>query len=286
MSTGCRLGPATSCLPQTLLRWWAAPLLTALALSTLDAELAGAQSLRAQDSTPAKPEQSQTASAQNAPGPALVPALDQKGPGLPPTRFGTQVLAENPLIVAGAVESVTRIGLGTAVVRLRIEELLLKQGAERVPEAILILTQAGDFQSGARGLLVLQPFGSGGRYQVQHRVDARDPDYRAKLSAARSQIQLMNIDGSERRAAATFEMLLELMGKPDAWSRANALSELNWVAAVNPDILNAERLRRLRHLGASSTWAEVRYGVESVANEMVRRTQALRLSAQQESSSP
>lgn len=209
---------------------------------------------------------------------------------LPPTQFCSQLLTDNLLMVVGTVEQVTLFGIGTAVVRLRIDEHLSGErpdASSKDEEApVLILAYAREFHSGSQALLVLEPFGEGGRFRVRYRIDARDADFRAKVEMSRRQVALVTLPDKRAREEGVIDLLVRSLASDDAWTRSYALSELQWIATVYPEVLDATRMRRLRSIALASRWPEVTDGVESVAIELARRTQALRARADEESSSP
>ncbi len=218
-------------------------------------------------------------------GGAASKAAAERPRHLPATRFGDEVLAREPLLVVGVTRSVARLGIGTAVVRVEVEEHLHGDGP-RAGEVAVVLAYDGDFHAGGRDLLVLEGFGGGGRYRPLYRIDARDDDFRAKVAMCRRQVELLDEPDTRARDDATVELLARSLAAPDAWTRQYALSEVRWIAAVHPEVLSAARLLRLRTVAAASSWPDVTDGVESVAIELSRRARALPTDDQQESSPP
>ncbi|MDG2149462.1 MAG: hypothetical protein P8N09_08055 [Planctomycetota bacterium] len=208
----------------------------------------------------------------------------QRPAGLLPTQFATQVLQGDRLLVVATAETVTLLGMGTAVVRLRVGERLAGEGPG-AKEELLLLAHAREFHVGNKALLVLEPFGKGGRYRVRFRVDTREVNYLQKLEMCRLQVAIIEGAPPNRLVPATLELLTNSLVAPDKWTRNYALSELAWISNVHPEFLTASRLAELRSVALISPWPEVTDGVESVLAIMARRTEALRARAQQESSS-
>jgi hypothetical protein len=219
------------------------------------------------------------------PAPAQQTAGEPTRSDCPPTQFCTSIVSGDVLLVVGTVESVTLFGIGTAVVRLRIDEHLRGKGPAE-GESVLLFSYAREFHAGIRVLLVLEPFRDGGRFRVRFRLDARHADYRSKLAMCRRQVDLMDLPDAAERDAATFDLLRSSLGSGDAWTRRYAVAELKWIADVHPEVLTPGRLLRLRSAGLTSRWPEVTDGVDLVAIQMARHTEALRARSDEESSSP
>ena len=223
--------------------------------------------------------------------------------GLPPTRFASDVLAGRPLLAVTRTVSVTNLGIGTAVVRVRIEEPLLGELREpptgdtararradatrpRVGDELVVFAYAGHFHEEGQDLLMLRPFRDHGRYRVGMRVDGRDKAFREKVGMARRQVQLLEVDDPDLRDALTFQVLREALGAPGAWTRAYALREFTFLARTRPDLFDAARLRSLALLARASPWPEVRQGVESVTMLAARPDGPLPADREGESSPP
>jgi len=206
-------------------------------------------------------------------------------PPVPPTRMGTELLARRPLVAVARTVSVTNFGIGTAVVRMTVEERLCGAGAEP-GEDVVVLTYAGHFRAGDRDLLHLLPFGRRGRYEVLQRVSGQDPDHRAKLSMTRRQIALMDVAERQSRAAATFELLLASLASADEWTRSYAAAELTWMAQHQRWVFTPTRIRRLSTLARSAVRPDVRAGVERVTTLLSSDPGPLPRGPEQESSPP
>jgi len=217
--------------------------------------------------------------------PAWKPQVSQQVVGSLPTEFASQVLQDDRLLVVATAEAVTLLGMGTVVVRLRVGEHLMGDGPG-AGEVVLLLAYAREFHVGNKALLVLEPFGTGGRYRVRFRVDARGADYLQKVEMCRLQVAIMRMFPLSRREAAVLELLTDSLLAPDEWTRNYALSELSWISTVHPDLFTPDRLGKLRSVALISPWPEVVEGVESVFTSLARRVEALRARAEQESSSP
>jgi len=218
-------------------------------------------------------------------GPEPQRAPPEPDDGLPPTRFAADVLAGDPLLVEATTLSVTPFGIGTAVVKVRVDQRLM--GSEHdVGDEVLVFAYVGHFVTRGRNLLLLEPFGSGGRYQVRMRVDGRDPDYRDKLAMSRAQILLMDVRPRSARIVATLDLLARALDHSSAWYRAYAIREMQWIASERPEVLNAPWLRMLAQMGIRSPHPEVRRGVESVANILASQSDSLLLDDEGQSSTP
>lgn len=219
--------------------------------------------------------------------PKAVPTLPprRRDPGRPPTRLTTELLRNEPLVVLTRTEGASVAGPGVAVVRVRVERQLY--GPPVVPgQTLVVFAYPGHFQPGSRQLVYLEPFRGGQRYRPIQLVDARDPDWRGKLTVTEALLAVAAEPAAGRRDAATVDLLLAWLGHSEAWMRAFALGEWRWIAAQRPDVLTPSRLARLTAAGARSPDESVRRGVLSVAKAAAEQPSALPAPAQQESSRP
>jgi len=205
--------------------------------------------------------------------------------GLPPTRFAQEVLASRPLLVIGRTVRVTNLGIGTAVVILRIEEHLLGNGPE-VGDEVVVFAYAGHFHAEAQDLLLLQPFGEHGRFRVGMRIDGREPTYREKLEMTRQQIALLDEPDPTRRSQRTLSLLVAGLEAPGEWTRLYALRELLWLAELRPQVFDERWRASLERTALVSPWPEVQAGVENVTSRLAAPAGPLPAGTQQESSPP
>ena len=201
----------------------------------------------------------------------------------PPTRLGLELLGQKPLVARVTTESATPFGMGTMIVRVRIEELIAGQGAA-VGESVVIFAYLGRYPTTGQALVYLMPFRAGGRYQLLELVDGRDPNWTAKLQLTRATVALTAINSRQAQAAATFDLLARSLGSPNAWTRRYALRELDWMAAQQSWVITQARLRRLDVIAARSVHPEVPIGVESVAMTLQAVTRTLPPQDSEESS--
>lgn len=202
---------------------------------------------------------------------------------LPPTRLGLELLGQEPLVARVTTESATPFGMGTMIVRVRIEELISGRGPG-VGESVVIFAYLGRYPTAGQALVYLLPFRDGGRYRLLEVVDGRDANWTAKLQLTRATVALTAIPSRQAQAAATFDLLARSLDAPNAWTRSYALRELQWMAAQQSWVITQARLRRLGAIAARSVHAEVPSGVESVAMTLQAATRALPPQDSEESS--
>lgn len=213
----------------------------------------------------------------------LQAASEQPGRSLPPTRLGQELLGQEPLVARVSTESATPFGMGTMVVRVRIDELIAGEGVD-VGESVVIFAYLGRYPTTGQALVYLVPYRNGGRYRLLEVIDGRDRNWTAKLKMTRATVALAAIHSRQGQAAATFDLLARSLESSNAWSRRYALRELDWMAARQPWVLTRARLRRLDTIASRSADPTVRLGVESVAITLDTATQALPPPESQESS--
>ncbi|RKY20262.1 MAG: hypothetical protein DRQ55_08200 [Planctomycetota bacterium] len=182
---------------------------------------------------------------------------------LPPTRMGQELLSLRPLVAEVRTLSVTSFGIGTAVVRMRVERRLSHEGPEAGAE-LVVFAYDGHFLPRGRDLVHLLPFRRGGRWRVVQLVDGRDRNYRAKLAATRANLALMTIEDDARRAAAAMLMVLDFLSAPDRWTRDYALGELHFLAVTRKDLFTPVVRQRLNAVVTASPDDALRRGVELV----------------------
>lgn len=212
-------------------------------------------------------------------GPA--PARDAH---IPPTRLGLEVFADAELALVGRVQTVSRVGLGTGVLRVQVEERLM--GDVRRGDELVVLGYATDFLPGSREILFLRRFRDGPRFEVTRRIDARDPDFAAKLDVTRRTSRLLDIRAGPDRDAAAIELVLDALDDRADWTRRYGLAELGWLASTRSDLFTPLRRARLEALAASTSDPDVRAGVESVTIALAPHPLSLPAPPRQESSSP
>jgi len=202
---------------------------------------------------------------------------------LPPTRLGLELLGQEPLVARVSTESATPFGMGTMIVRVRIEERIAGQGPG-VGESVVLFAYLGRYPTSGQALVYLLPFRDGGRYRLLEVVDGRDPNWTAKLQLTRATVALTTIASRQAQAAATFDLLARSLDAANPWTRGYALRELEWMAAQQPWVLTQARLRRLGVIADRSVHPEVLVGVESVAMTLQAATRALPPQDSEESS--
>jgi hypothetical protein len=202
---------------------------------------------------------------------------------LPPTRLGTDLLGQHPIVALVSTRSVTAFGMGTAVVRAEIDELLHGSGVA-AGDSVVIFAYQGHFPSSGRALVYLLPYRRGGRYQLLELVNGRDPNWTAKLKLTRATVALTAIRAREPQAAATFDLLARSLESANAWTRSYAVRELGWMSLRQSWVISQARLRRLELIAARTVHELVRLGVERVAKTLASRARALPPANDEESS--
>lgn len=197
--------------------------------------------------------------------PASPHTAERFEPGPPPTRLGLTLLAQDPLVAEVHTTSATPAGLGTAVVRLRVERLLRAPAGAPPPGELIVLAYDGHFRPGGSDLVWLVPYRSGRRWRVLEAVDGRDAEYGAKRELTAATIALEREPGAARREAATIELLLASLRGPSAWTAAYALGELRFLAATRPALFTTDLRARLSAASRGAVHPFVGPGVENVA---------------------
>lgn|GEM_PF-1773507 len=185
-------------------------------------------------------------------------------PAVPPTQLGLQTLAGSPVVVVARCIAVREAAHGTDVVKVRILERMRGEGVPRDAELLLLAPQ-GTLRFGSEDLLFLRPWRGGERFEIVQRVASVVPHFEERLSVVRRSVWLLEERDVQRRADATLDLLLELLGSAHEWTRGYALAELRWMALEQRWVFTPERLARLTTVARASPRAEVRAGVDSVA---------------------
>jgi len=205
------------------------------------------------------------------------------GPALPPTRLGTNLLGQDPIVARVTTRTFTPFGMGTVVVRVEIEELLHGDGVT-VGDSVVVFAYVGRFPSTGEALVYLLPYRRGGRFQLLEVLDGRDPNWTAKLKVTRDTLALATIESRQAQAAATFDMLARGLESSNAWTRGYAVRELSWMAVRRSWVISLARSRRLERIAGRTTHEEVRLGVERVAKTLAAKARALPTQDDEESS--
>jgi hypothetical protein len=186
-------------------------------------------------------------------------------PAVPPTRLGTELLVFEPLVAEATTLRVTPFGIGTAVVRVRLDRVLSEGGPADGTE-LVVLAYDGHFSPLGRDLVHLLPYRRGGRWRVLERVDGRDRDYHAKVAVTAASLQLAAMDDADHRDTTTLTWLTDLLYSPDRWTREYALGELRFVAVTRAPLFTPAVLMRLEALASTTPDPDLRRGVELVTS--------------------
>ncbi|MFT7464581.1 MAG: hypothetical protein ACI9EF_002937 [Pseudohongiellaceae bacterium] len=206
---------------------------------------------------------------------------------LPPTRLAQGLLSQEPIVAQVMTESITAFGMGTVVVRARIDELISAPALQpevAVGDSVVLFAFVDRYPTSGKALVYLSPFRRGGRYELLEVVDGRDINWKAKLEMTRATVALLSITSRQGQAAATFDLLARSLMSSNSWVRRYALRELEWMAAQQSWVITQARLRRLRSLSARSAHPEVPNGVERVAMTLEAATRPLPPQDSEESS--
>lgn len=206
-------------------------------------------------------------------------------PALPPSRLGIEWLGPCPVVVVARTISVRDAGLGAALLHVRVLERMRGDDVA-VGDSLAVFTAGDRFRFGSEDLLFLRFFRTSGRFEVVHRVSAREAGYAAMVSITRRTIWLLEIEDIELRKDATLDLILGLLHSRDAWTRHYGLQELRWMAARQDGIFTRQRRERLRTAGRASAHPEVKVGVESVTRALIEKDDRLRRHEGSEQSGP
>lgn len=210
-------------------------------------------------------------------------ASAEHGIALPPTRLGTDLLGQDPVVARVTTRSFTPFGMGTVVVRVEINELLHGEGVT-AGDSVVVFAYVGRFPSKGEALVYLLPYRQGGRYQLLEVVDGRDPNWSAKLKVTRETMALATIESRQEQATATFDMLARGLESSNAWTRGYAVRELSWMAVRRSWVISRPRSQRLERIAGRTTHVEVRLGVERVAKTLAAKARTLPTQEDEESS--
>ena len=143
--------------------------------------------------------------------------------------FGGDLLGESDVVAEVAVESVRRAGPGVEVVRMKVEAVHLRRGADpRVPppREVVALAAPGDYRLEQRYVAFLSRLESSSRFESLKRIMVGERDFAAKRKVLARYATLEPVEDDAARAVKIRDALLEFVRDDELFVKWNALSEL------------------------------------------------------------